>query len=98
MSPLALRLSAQGDAERHGRDIGQRGSEQIVMCPVTLVVGIRGRQLQGDQFFRVRTAGRVRRAIPLISLKAQVTMQMPRASESSATAVKPGEPASERSA
>ena len=54
LSPLALGLPAQGDAERHGRDVGQRGSEQVVVRAIALVVGIGGRQLQGDQFFGVR--------------------------------------------
>jgi hypothetical protein len=40
----------------------------------------------------------LRKAIPFISVKAQVTMQMARLSEISATAVNPGDPASERSA
>jgi len=40
----------------------------------------------------------LRKAIPFISLKAQVTMQMARQRESRAAAVKPGEPASARSA
>ena len=43
------------------------------------------------------TAGTSRRANPFSSLKAEVATQMPRLSEISATAVKPGEAASMRS-
>ena len=62
-------------------------------------VGRKGNgQLQRNQLVRIRNAGERRSTMPFISLSAQVAMQMPRLSEISATAVKPGEALRVRSA
>jgi len=65
--------------------------------PCTAGSWIRCRRLQRNQLFRLRHSRKVAEDHPVSSLKADVTMQMPRLSESTATAVKPGEARSVRS-
>ena len=92
MSPGPLFQSAEGDCKGHRSDVGGCGSKQVAALAVAFVIriGPRGNS-SATSSPGFETTGRSRSTMRFISLNEHVAMQIPKLSESSTTAVKPGE-------